>query len=154
MPTATSAPLAPLKLIALDAEDLSIVSAHVQDAVLLVGDMVYQPRDRRFVAIANRFDWALAATSPQQVRHRSAIRIEHIRSAKLQGIDLQAKQQTLALLAIEFTSADTDTPEGAITLLFAGGAAIRLTVDCIEAQLEDLGAAWAARSKPDHSEPA
>jgi hypothetical protein len=146
----------PLKLIALDAEDLSIVSAHLQDAVLLVGDMVYQPRERRFVAIANRFDWALAANSEAEtakdfVRHRTAIRIERITAAKLQGIDLKAKQQTLALLAVEFHSTGPDTPDGDILLLFAGGGGIRLTVDCIEAQLEDLGAAWAAQSKPDHS---
>jgi Protein of unknown function (DUF2948) len=146
---------APLRLIALDGEDLSIVSAHCQDAVLLVGDMVYQPRERRFVAIANRFDWVqavkLPAKSTEQLRHRTALRIEQVGAAKLQGIDLKAKQQTLALLAIEFASAGVDTPEGTITLQFAGGAAIRLTVACIEVQLEDLGAAWVARSKPDHS---
>jgi hypothetical protein len=145
-----------LKLIALDAEDLSIVSAHLQDAVLLVGDMVYQPRQRRFVAIANRFDWALAAKNQKTaagefVRHRAAIRIERITAAKLQSIDLKAKQQTLSLLAIEFHHSGPDTPDGDILLLFAGGGAIRLTVECIEAQLEDLGAAWAARSKPNHS---
>jgi hypothetical protein len=146
----------PLKLIALDAEDLSVVSAHLQDAVLLVGDMVYQPRERRFVAIANRFDWALAAnskgkTAGEFVRHRSAIRIERITAAKLQGIDLKAKQQVLELLAVEFHPGGPKTPDGDILLLFAGGGGIRLTVECIEAQLEDLGAAWAARSKPDHS---
>jgi hypothetical protein len=146
----------PLKLIALDAEDLGVVSAHLQDAVLLVGDMIYQPRERRFVAIANRFDWAQAATATTDkasafTRHRSAIRIERITRAKLQGIDLTAKKQTLALLALEFHSSGPDTPEGDILLLFAGGGGIRLTVECIELLLEDLGAAWAARAKPDHS---
>jgi Protein of unknown function (DUF2948) len=141
----------PLKLIALDCEDLGVLSAHCQDAVLLVGDMVYQPRDQRFVAIANRFDWALATADQGQVRHRSALRIERVTAAKLQGIDLKAKQLTLALLALEFASHGTDVPSGEITLLFAGGAAIQLTVECIEAQLEDLGAAWAARARPDHS---
>ena len=49
-----------LKLIALDAEDLGVISAHLQDAVLRVGDMVYLPNEKRFVAMANRFDWAQA----------------------------------------------------------------------------------------------
>lgn len=147
----------PLKLIALDAEDLSVVSAHLQDAVLLVGDMVYQPRERRFVAIANRFDWAQAAKATgsqanEFVRQRSAIRIERITAAKLQGIDLKAKQQVLELLAVEFHSVGPDAPEGDILLLFAGGGGIRLTVECVELLLEDLGAAWAARAKPDHSD--
>jgi Protein of unknown function (DUF2948) len=140
-----------LKLIALDNEDLAILSAHCQDAVLLVGDMAYQPRERRFVTIANRFDWAKAVTSTEQVRHRSAIRIEQVLAAKLQGINLKDRQQALALLAMKFTSAGPDTPGGDITLLFAGGGAIRLSVECIEAQLEDLGAVWASKSTPDHS---
>jgi hypothetical protein len=146
----------PLKLLALDAEDLAILSAHCQDAVLRVGDMVYQPRERRFVAIANRFDWALASKASASekadlVRHRAAIRIDQVLGAKLQGIDLSAKQQTLALLAIEFRAEGPEHPNGDVTLLFAGGAAIRLAVECVEAQLEDLGAAWAARAKPDHA---
>ena len=55
-----------LKLIALDAEDLRVISAHLQDAVLRVGDMVYLPNEKRFVALANRFDWAKAKTSPSK----------------------------------------------------------------------------------------
>ena len=47
----------PLKLIALDSEDLAVVSAHMQDAVLTVGDMAFLPQQRRFAALANRFDW-------------------------------------------------------------------------------------------------
>ena len=147
----------PLKLIALDAEDLSVVSAHLQDAVLLVGDMVYLPRERRFVAIANRFDWAQAAQNDGQaagpfIRHRSAVRIDRITAAQLQGIDLKARQQALELLAVEFHSVGIDTPEGDILLRFAGGGGIRLSVECIEVLFEDLGAAWAAQSKPDHPE--
>lgn len=47
-----------LKLIALDAEDLAVVSAHLQDAVLKVADMAYLPREKRFAMLVNRFDWA------------------------------------------------------------------------------------------------
>ena len=56
-----------LKLIALDAEDLGVISAHLQDAVLRVGDMVYLPNEKRFVALANRFDWAKAKMPPSNV---------------------------------------------------------------------------------------
>ena len=59
-----STPMPDLKLIALDAEDLSVISAHLQDAVLRVGDMVYLPKEKRFVAMANRFDWARANVVP------------------------------------------------------------------------------------------
>ena len=47
-----------LKLIVLDADDLAVISAHLQDAVLKVGDLAYLPAERRFAALGNRFDWA------------------------------------------------------------------------------------------------
>lgn len=147
--------LTDLRLLALDAEDLAVISAHLQDAVGLVGDMAYLPREQRFAAIINRFDWANAhaegpAQSVPHVRRRAAIRFERVRAARVQGLDLKAKRQHLSLLAISFDP--TDLPAGHITLLLAGGAAIRLEVECIEAELRDLGGAWAAKSRPDHPE--
>lgn len=141
-----------LKLIALDEEDLAILSAHLQDAVLKVADMAYQPRERRYAAVLNRFDWA-AAVPPgrkrsQRLRRRAALRFERVTSAKLLGIDPRSKDRVLVLLAIQFES--SAAPAGALTLHFSGGAAVRLEVECIEAALTDMGAAWAARSQPDH----
>jgi hypothetical protein len=143
-----------LKLLALDAEDLAVISAHLQDAILQVGDMAYRPREKRFVALTNRFDWCAALGLDQQSakssyeRHRTALRFERVLAAKLHGIDLQAKRQVLELLAIQFE--ETAPPGGVVTLVFAGGAAIRLDVECIEAEMRDLGAAWKARHKPKH----
>ncbi len=141
-----------LKLVALDAEDLKVISAHVQDAVLQVGDMAYRPAEHRFAAIANRFDWASATGAyggePSLERRRTALRFDRVLEAKCQGIDLKSKRQVLALLAIQFEEAEP--PGGYVTLLFAGGPAIRLKVECIEAEMRDLGAAWKAGSRPEH----
>jgi hypothetical protein len=63
-------------------------------------------------------------------------------------LDQANKDATLNLLAIEF--AEHDTPAGAVTLTFSGGGAIRLEVECLEAELADLGAAYAAVICPDH----
>ncbi len=142
-----------LKLIALDEDDLKIVSAHLQDAVMRVGDMAYLPKEHRFAVVANRFDWAETAKpggANAKHRLRSALRIERIVEAKLQGIDLQAKRNVLSLLAIQFEAGTA--PAGTITLTFAGDSAIRLSVECIEVGLSDLGPAWLASSKPDHGE--
>lgn len=156
-----------LKLVALDAEDLAILSAHLQDAVVKVADMAYLPREQRFAALANRFDWTTAAAgdAPQAasgagqpgkrggqafVRRRSAIRFERVMAARVQGIDLKQKSRVLSLLAIQFEARSAEDPAGAITLVFAGGSAIRLEVECIEAELSDLGAAWSTKSKPQH----
>lgn len=141
-----------LKLIALDAEDLGILSAHLQDAVLKVEDMAYESRRRRFAAVVNRFDWETALERGKRraraQRRRTAIRLERVTKASLQGIDLEVKERVLVLLAMQFEA--SQAPAGTVTLLFAGGAAIRLEVECIEAEMRDLGAVWSVRSRPDH----
>ena len=140
-----------LKLIALDEDDLKIVSAHLQDAVMRIGDMAYLPKDHRFAVMSNRFDWA-ETTKPAERdtshRLRSALRIDRIVEAQLQGIDLKEKRNVLSLLAIQFEAGVA--PAGIITLTFAGDSAIRLSVECIEVGLSDLGPAWLASSRPDH----
>jgi hypothetical protein len=140
-----------LKLIALDPEDLKVLSCHLQDAVIRVGEMAYLKQEMRFAAIANRFDWEQAAKLNDATyrRRRSGLRFERVRSAKLQGIDLAQKNAVLELLAVTFEPGEE--PSGVLTLLFAGGGAIRLEVECIEAELRDLGAAWRTRVKPEHA---
>lgn len=142
-----------LKLIALDAEDIAVISAHLQDAVLKVADMAFLPREKRFAALLNRFDWAgaLASESSEPARRRqSALRFERVLGAAVSGIDLKAGQEVLSLLAIDVSMLSPDDPQGHVTLLFAGGGAVRLHVECVEAELKDLGPAWAARAVPRH----
>src|SRR5262249_42226527 len=105
--------MAELKLIAFDADDLAVLSAQVQDAVLRVGDIAFLPRERRFAAIANRFDWvdALARSSggkQEYTRRRAALRFERVRGAQIQGIDLARPDKVISLLALS-----TEPGEGA-----------------------------------------
>lgn len=137
-----------LKLLAFDPDDLAIVSAHAQDAVLSIGDMAYVPKERRFVALMNRLDRTTRADDTALVRRRSALRIERVTRAELQGINPKAKTDVLALLAINAHM--SEAPAGHLTLMFSGTAAIRLHVECIEASLEDLGPAWATKNAPEH----
>lgn len=138
-----------LKLIALDPEDLGVLSLHLQDAVMRVGDMAYLKQDMRFAAIANRFDWEGAVKKDACQRRRAGLRFERVTAAQVHGIDPKQKDQVLSLLAVTFQAGDE--PSGAVVLTFAGGAAIRLEVECIEAELRDLGAAWRAGSTPVHA---
>ena len=148
----------PLKLVALDKEDLEVVSAHLQDAVLRVGDLVWRPRQKRFVAILNRFDWQKAnagngsgqagrAGQPFE-RRRAALRLERVMSAKLHNINVGQPDHVLSLLALLFE--EGNSPGGHVTLVFSGGAAIRLEVECVEAELRDLGSTWGTTRKPEH----
>jgi len=140
-----------LKLIALDADDLAIVSAHVQDAVTKVGDLGYQPGEKRFVVPLYRFVWEIGAglfRKPHNERRNSVLHFERVLSVKATGIDRDRKNEVLSLLAIRFEPGDA--PAGFIDLVFAGNAAIRLEVEVVEALLADLGGAWEATSRPDH----
>ena len=140
----------PLKLIALDEEDLAVVSSHLQDAVMRVDDMVYQPSKKRFAALLNRFDWEAAQTgnSRDYKRRRSALRFERVFGAQVRNVKPSAEERVLSLLAVRFEP--EEVPGGKVTLTFSGGASIQLKVECIEAELKDLGPAWRTRSKPEH----
>jgi hypothetical protein len=139
-----------LKLIALDTEDLEVISAHVQDAVVRVADMGYARGDRRFALLMNRFDWEAANNGRDKgVRKRAALHFDAVQSVVTNGFDPSSAEGVLELLAITFTS--IDGPAGIVELSFAGGGTVRLGVECLEARLSDLGAAWAAAAKPKHA---
>jgi hypothetical protein len=132
-----------------------VVSAHVQDALVRVGDILWQPAARRFVMALSRFDWIAAAganrdcgAKPDYRRCRTALRFDRVLSCKCRGIDQSDKDARLNLLAIEFD--ERDAPAGTITMTFSGSGVIRLEVECLEAELADLGEIFAADCCPDH----
>lgn len=136
----------PLKLIALDADDLSVISAHLQDAVLKRGDIAWLPVEKRFALALRRFDWE-GAGQGQKRRRLAALHFERVTAARSTRIAADA-ETVLSLLAVTFD--ETDGPAGEVTLHFSDGAAIRLTVECIEAQMKDLGPIWEAIATPGH----
>lgn len=139
-----------LKFAVLDEEDLEVVSTHLQDAVLKVADVLWRPREKRLVVALNRFDWERALTDGRQnCRRRTALRFERVLSCKGQGIDPAGKDAILNLLAVEFE--ETDAPGGEVTLIFSGGGALRLAVECLEAELADLGPTWTCTKRPVHA---
>lgn len=140
-----------LKLLALDDEDLEIMSAHVQDAVVKTADFQWRGQEKRFVASINRFAWEeeiKGGLRRTHERHRSVLRFDRVLKVRFKGIDKEKPDNILSLLTIQFLP--KQTPGGIITLLFAGEAVIQLEVECIEAQLTDLGPVWQAQSRPKH----
>lgn len=136
----------PLKLIALDADDLSVVSAHLQDAVAKVADMAYLPGEKRFAMVVNRFDWSCPDRKDQ--RCRTGIHFNRVLAARTRGVDLNDGKQVLNLLAVEFD--EKEAPSGKVTLFFSGDAAIQLDVEVLEAAMSDLSPAWPAKKRPAH----
>ncbi|MCJ2017452.1 MULTISPECIES: DUF2948 family protein [unclassified Methylobacterium] len=133
-----------LRLAALDAEDLTVISAHLQDAILRPEDLTYLAGEQRFLMVARRFDW----TPDVPPRRRLAgLHIERVLAVKTRGLS-QDDAMPMSLLALTFTP--TDTPSGLIDLVFSGGAAVRLEVECIEVRMKDLGPVWEAATRPGH----
>ena len=146
----------PLRLMALDEDDLNVISACLQDAVVVVRDMAFVPGDKRFALVVNRF---AREAGPMRKglrktyqRRRTALHFEGVRSARTFGFDRSDTDQVLVLLAVHF-EADPEPgsePAGEITLVFAGDAVIVLNVDYIEAQMSELGPAWSTSNVPRH----
>jgi len=146
-----------LKLVALDKDDIDVVSAHVQDSLVQISDIFWRPGDHRFVMALNRFDWMnapdLGRTGTTEAKRdyrrcRTALRFERVLGCKCRNLDQRAKDAKLNLLAVEF--AETDAPAGVVSLIFSGGGVIRLEVECLEAELADLGEVSVATVCPDH----
>lgn len=147
-PETIARPPSPLRLHALDAEDLAFFSALLQDALLRVGDIAYLPREKRFALLAARFDWEEKARGRLE-RCSAGVHFEMVTSARYKGVPREHPDETLELLAVVFEPGPT-APAGSIRLVFSGGATILLEVENIEAQLCDLGPRWPVSSCPAH----
>ena len=139
MPTdGDAAVIAPLKLIALDADDLAVISTHVQDARLQASDIVWRQDEKRLVVGLNRLDWEQTlsgGTAPRRLI--AALRFDRVLACKSRNIDLDQPEAVLELVGIEFHP--TEPPGGSALLLFNHDGALRLDVECLECELTDLG---------------
>jgi hypothetical protein len=139
----------PLKFVALDKEDLAVVSTHLQDAVVRVADVRWRPQEKRLILAIDRFDWPAAVVgSPELRRCRSALRFERVLACRCKHVNPGGKEEVLNLLAVEFE--ETDPPAGIVTMTFSGGPQLRLEVECLEAELADIGPSWTTTVCPAH----
>jgi Protein of unknown function (DUF2948) len=126
-----------LKLIALDPDDLAVISAHVQDARVQTSDIIWRQGEKRLVIGMNRLDWEQTLSGETKPRRLvAALRFDRVLACKCRNIDL-ADPGMLELLGIEFHGAEA--PGGCALLMFAQGGALRLDVECLECELTDLG---------------
>ncbi len=141
-----------LKLAAMDEDDLQVISAHMQDAVLKVSDLDYRPAEKRFILACNRFVWDQQPDRSRGREHyerrRSVLHFDHVHNVRLLNIDRNRQDDVLSLLAINFETGDA--PSGTVELIFAAGKSVRLAVEVIEMRLADLGPVWETSHKPDH----
>ena len=147
-----------LRLRAVDTIDLSVIAAHLQDAVAQVADMAFKPKERRFAIMFNRFMWedvqdeagkgAQADKNAPYRRVRSVLHFDGVMKVQSQGLRLDRKEAVAEILTLAFEP--KDDVAGTITITFAGGGAIKLEVEALDAWLSDVSQPWSTKNRPDH----
>ena len=137
------------KLVALDADDLEVISAQMQDAIMHVGDVRWLRGPAKLALVANRYDHLSDTAGGAGERRQTGLQISRVSRVAAANIIMDDASAILSLLSISFEPGAT-APEGAIVLTFAGGGAIRAEVECIEVAMADLGPKWDARARPSH----
>ena len=140
-----------LRLRAVDAEDLSVIAACLQDALIPLSEMAYLPDERRFMAAFTRFQHERMADPDRAgglMQNQSVLVLHDIETVKFRGLDPRFGAVRHELLTVLAEPAEDGLVD--ITLLFAGDAAIQARARGISATLEDFGDPWPATTRPSH----
>ena len=139
-----------LKLIGKNREDLKVISAYLQDSILIIKDIVFLKQNRTFVMMVNRFMWEVAEKGVfrQNKRIRCAVKFEEIIKVKSKNINQKNMNKPLECLAIKCSSIIDGTYK--INILFAGDGIITIISEVIEVALHDLGKPWNVKHTPRH----
>ena len=140
----------PLRLLAQDADDLSVLSAALQDAVAKIGDIRWDAQGRTLTIACNRFRWE-AAKGSQGERVRSALQFGDVAGVQARNLRRDAKGAVVSLMSIAFDPAE-EAPAGVVTLTFSGGGDMRVSVDCLDVALADVSDPWATPRTPGHAD--
>ena len=142
-----------LRLAALDGEDLDVISAHLQDALVKVSDISWEPGAKRLLLVLNRFAWEVEPAGPNRARtwerRRTVLQFDRIEAVRTLNINRDQGDDVLELLAIRFE--ESEPPSGTVHLIFAGNAELKFDVEVLEARLADMGPAWTTTSLPRHN---
>ena len=142
---AARGPVEPLRLLAEDADDLHIISAALQDAILRPVDIVWEPSGRRVTLKLSRFCWECGGT-----RVMAAMQFGDVIAVKSRRLP-RLPESALELLAMDFEPGEA--PGGRVIMMFAGGGDLRIDVECLDAVLTDLSERWPAKVAPTHPAP-
>jgi hypothetical protein len=129
--------MASRKLIALDEDDLAVISAHVQDARVRTGNILWRQGEKRLVIGLERLDLDQELDGKLPGHLVSALRFDRVLSVKSRNVAADKPDAAIELIGLEFT--ETSAPSGKVTLLFSDRGAMQIEVECLECELADLG---------------
>lgn len=133
-----------LKLLAQDEDDLAVISAALQDAVAKIGDISYEPGERRLTLVLNRYRWEGA----RRERVRTALQLGSVAKVQARKLRREARDAVVELLSVGFEAAEA--PAGVVIFNFAGGGDLRAEVECLDVVLADISQAWPTQRTPEH----
>ena len=141
-----------LKLIARSVEDLRVVSAHLQDAIVNINDIANLKKNKILLLQLNRFMWEDVEKGllRKNKRIRTILKFENVIKVKSRNINLAGKDKFLDFLTIETNQMTDNNYE--MKILFAGDSILKVTAEVIEVTLDDQGEAWDTKNKPKHKE--
>lgn len=124
-----------LKLKAETEEDLIVISSTLQDAILKVGEVVYNNRGRFLTLRLSRFKHEQDRKSE---RVQTGLRIDSVLNIKSRSLDRTDPEAYAVLLSMRFDpSKEKEDPSGVIHLVLAGGGELAIKVECIDVILAD-----------------
>jgi len=138
-----------LKLLATSDEDLRVVSAHLQDAIVLAQDIKNLKKNRIFLIQLNRFMWedVEKGVFRKNKRIRTVLKFDNVISILSKNIDIK-KKTFLEFLAIESYLLLDKSYE--IKLIFSGDMVIKIKTEVIDVTLDDQGHPWESKTQPKH----
>ena len=145
---------APLRLKALDGDDLQVISALVQDAVFPGSEAKFDRKARRFAVLLNRFRWEDAEGAAVRKRDfervQAVLVVEDVIAVQSQGVPQGDAETVLSLLSLEFEPGEDGG--GRVVMTLAGDGAIACQVEALEVVLRDVTRPYIAPSRraPDH----
>lgn len=137
-----------LALMAGDGDDLSIISALVQDAILPMTEIIYDTRQRQLALLLNRFRWEDAEGARRDDRPyervQAVLLVSDVRRVLSDGLDRKDRDLVLELLALKWVPGDDGT--GRLFLEFAGDGTLAVDAECLNVELRDVTRPYVAPS--------
>ena len=142
-----------LRLLAVDQDDLNVISAACQDGVCKPADLHYEARQRRFRLEFNRFRWEVpgAAQNRNLQRVRSVLSFDDVTAVKVRGLPGKSSDLVLSVLTVDWT-ADAEPPGGEVRIVFAGDGELVISAECLNALLLDVSEPWPTKHRPAHKD--
>ena len=139
-----------LKLLATSDEDLRVIAAHLQDAIISIQDIANLEKNRIFLIQLNRFMWEdiEKGVFRKNKRIRTVLKFDNVLSVRSKNINLKNDNNFLDFLTIECNVLPDKSYE--IKLIFSGDSVIKIKSEVIDVTLNDQGAPWETKTQPKH----